>query len=169
MKHPLFLIVFVAIAVVFPDLSIAQTEKEMPLKWRHKDGETVFQIQKVVRFKERMMISMSVHNTHKTAYQCFFVTAGEKAVILDDNAGYKYQGTGLLLKTTADNKLPQNEEALIALMFVRVPQNLPRVLNFHFGLFASGIDQNSACANPIVERGYNFHKQNVDASKLKWP
>ena len=129
----------------------------------------MFQFQEVKRFKERMMINLSVHNTHKTAYQCFFVTAGEKAVILDDNAGYKYQGVGVLSKTTADNKLAPNQEALIALMFVRVPQNLPRVLNFHFGLFASGIDQNSACANPIVERGYNFHKQNVDASKIKWP
>ena len=169
MKRTVFLIVFVAIAVVFPFLSIAQNEKEMPLKWRHKDGETVFQFQKVMRFKERVMIDVLVHNMHKTAYQCFFVTAGEKAVVMDDNAGYKYQGAGLLLKTTADNKLPPNQKALIALTFVQVPQNLPRVLNFHFGLFASGIDQNSACANPMVERGYNFHKQNVDASKLKWP
>ena len=169
MKHPLFLIVFVAITVAFPLLSIALEEKEMPLKWRHKDGETVFQFQNVMRFKERMMIDILVHNTHKTAYQCFFVTAGEKVVVMDDNAGYKYLGAGLLLKTTMDNKLAPNQKALFALTFVQVPQNLPRVLNFHFGLFATSIDQNSACAYPIVDRGYNFHKQNVDASKIKWP
>ena len=172
MKRTIFLIVFVAIAVAFPFLSIAQNEKEMPLKWRHKDGETVFQFQNVMRFKERMMIDILVHNTNKTAYQCFFVTAGEKAVILDDNSGYKYQGAGLLLKTSEneeDNKLGPNQKALIALTFDRVPQNLPRVLNFHFGLFASGIDKNTACAYPIVNRGYNFNKQNVNVSKIKWP
>jgi hypothetical protein len=91
MKYPLFLIVCVAIAVAFPFLSIAQTEKEMSLNWRYTEGETVFQFQKVIRFKESMMINMLVHNTHKTAYQCFFVTAGEKAVVLDNNAGHKYQ------------------------------------------------------------------------------
>jgi hypothetical protein len=112
---------------------------------------------------------MSVHNTHKTAYQCFFVTAGEKAVILDDNKGYKYRGAGLLLKNTEDNKLAPNQKAQIALTFDQLPQNLPRVLNFHFGLFATSIDQKSACADPIVDRGYNFNKQNVDASKIKWP
>jgi hypothetical protein len=169
MKRIVVLIVFVASAVAFPVLSIAVENKEMPLKWRHKDGETVFQFQKVMRFKERMMIDILVHNTNKTAYQCFFVTAGEKAVIMDNNSGYKYQGAGLLLQTTADNKLAPNQKAMIALTFISVPQNLPRVLNFHFGLFASGIDQNSACAYPIVDRGYNFHKQNVDAKKIMWP
>ena len=169
MKRIVVLIVFVASAVAFPVLSIAVENKEMPLKWRHKDGETVFQFQKVMRFKERMMIDILFHNTNKTAYQCFFVTAGEKAVIMDNNSGYKYQGAGLLLQTTADNKLAPNQKAMIALTFISVPQNLPRVLNFHFGLFASGIDQNSACAYPIVDRGYNFHKQNVDAKKIMWP
>jgi hypothetical protein len=43
MKRTVFLIVFVASAVVFPLLSFAQDIKEMPLNWRHKDGETVFQ------------------------------------------------------------------------------------------------------------------------------
>jgi hypothetical protein len=169
MKRIFVLIVFVTSAVVFPLISIAIEDKQMPLNWRHKDGETVFQFQKASRFKERMLISLTVHNTHKTAYQCFFVTAGEKAVIPDDNAGYKYQGVGLIFWTAENNKLAPNEKTSIALTFVQVPQNLPRVLNFHFGLFASGIDQNSACANPIVNRGYNFNKQNVDASKLKWP
>jgi hypothetical protein len=169
MKHPLFLIVCVASAVAFPLLSMALEDKEMPLNWRHKDGETVFQIQIAKRFKESMMINLLVHNTHKTAYQCFFVTAGEKAVILDDNKGYKYRGAGLLLKNTEDNKLAPNQKAQIALTFDQLPQNLPRVLNFHFGLFATSIDQKSACADPIVDRGYNFNKQNVDASKIKWP
>jgi hypothetical protein len=135
LKRVFVLIVFVISAVAFPLFSIAIENKEVPLKWRHKDGETVFQFEKAVRFKERMMINLSVHNTSKTAYQCFFVTAGEKAVILDDNGGYKYQGVGLL-KDTEDNKLPPNQKAQIALTFVQVPQNLPRVLNFHFGLFA---------------------------------
>jgi hypothetical protein len=169
MKRNVFLIVFAAIAVAFPVLSIALEDKEMPLNWRHKDGETVFQFQNAKRFKERMMINLLVHNTHKTAYQCFFVTAGEKAVILDNNTGYKYRGAGLMIKTTADNKLAPNQKSLIALTFDELPQNLPRVLNFHFGLFATSIDQNSACADPIVDRGYNFNKQNVDASRIKWP
>ena len=169
MKRIFVLIVFVISAVAFPSLSIAIEDKQMPLKWRHKDGEMVFQFEKALRFKERMMINIVIHNTSKTAYQCFFVTAGQKAVVLDNNAGYKYQGVGLLLKNTEDNKLPPNQIAQIALTFDQLPQNLPRVLNFHFGLFASGIEQNSACENPIVDRGYNFNKQNVDASKIMWP
>jgi hypothetical protein len=167
MKQPLLLIVCVAIA--FPALTIALDNKEMPLNWQHKDGDTVFQFQKAVRFKESMMINIVVHNTNKSAYQCFFVTAGEKAVILDNNSGYKYRGAGLMIKTTADNKLAPNQKSLIALTFTELPQNLPKVLNFHFGLFATSIDKNSACPDPIVDRGYNFNKQNVDASKIKWP
>ena len=85
MKHPLFLILCIGIAVAFPILSIALDDKEMPLNWRHKDGETVFQIQKAIRFKETMVIDILIHNTSKTAYQCFFVTAGQKAVVLDNN------------------------------------------------------------------------------------
>ena len=75
MKRILVLMVFVISAVSFPALSIGVENAEMPLNWRHKDAETVFQFEKAMRFKESMMINILVHNTSKTAYQCFFVTA----------------------------------------------------------------------------------------------
>jgi hypothetical protein len=115
-----------------------------------------------------MMINMLIHNTHKTEYQCFFVTVGEKAVVMDDNTGRKYQRVGLLLKTTEDNKLAPNQKALIALT-LHPPLNLPRVINFHFGLFAKSIGKTQDCTTPLVDYGYNFHKQNVDAKKIMWP
>ena len=80
--------------VLLPLLLFAQDKiKEMSVNWRHKDGDTLFQFEKVRRYREKLFFDFVIHNTNKTDSQCFFITWGDKITLLDDNVGRGYAGS----------------------------------------------------------------------------
>jgi hypothetical protein len=152
--------------VLLPLLLFAQDKiKEMSVNWRHKDGDTLFQFEKVRRYREKLFFDFVIHNTNKTDSQCFFITWGDKITLLDDNVGRGYAGSQVVLKTKETSKLAPNESEAASIM-IRIPEAGLREVSLHLGLFAKKAEAKQDCPNPLVDMGINFHKRKIDLQPL---
>jgi hypothetical protein len=153
-------------AIFLPLLLFAQDNiKEMSVNWSHKDGEMLFQFEKVSRYREKLMFDLVVHNTNKTDSLCSFFTIGDDISLVHDELGRGFAGSGLFFKTKGEYKFAPNEKEAVRIV-IKIPEAGLRQINLQLGLFAKKADPKQDCPNPIVNMGFNFHKSNVDIKQL---
>jgi len=162
------------LTIVFPSASFAN---EMKLDWKFKykyeknynsdHREVSFKIVKVTTSRDKLLFDVVAHNTHKSWYQCIYITASENSVHIDDDLANEYSGATVTFKNGHDNKLALNQRKKFTISIPR-PEEEADLANVHFGLFSTSVESEKNCDGPISKSwGYNFHQYDWNIAPLR--
>jgi len=152
--------------IVFYGVSFAN---EMKLDWKFKykyekahqnsdHREVSYKVVKVTTSRDKLLFEVVAHNTHKSWYQCIYITASENSVHMDDDLANEYSGAIVTFKNGHDNKLALNQRKKFTITIPR-PEEEADLANVHFGLFSTSVESEKSCNGPISQNwGYNFHQ-----------
>ena len=150
---------------------------EIKLDWKHKykyerDNETghrevSFKVVKVTASRDKLLFDVIAHNTHKSWYQCLYITASENTVHIDDDLANEYAGASVTFKNGHDNKLALNQRKKFTISVPR-PDDEADLANVHFGLYSTSLESSDKCESPTSKSwGYNFHQYDWNIAPLR--